>query len=150
MVSLPVPVEAAVLRAAIALPERLQRPLLRKPVVIDGQRLATETQLLLALQRLSGEPGLGVRPLAESRAAVLRQSAAAGGRQPIGALRDVVVDGADGPLAARLYIPSSRLGPDPAPTLMFIHGGGMATGDLDSHDAACRHLAEHSGVQVLS
>jgi acetyl esterase len=33
---------------------------------------------------------------------------------------------------------------------MFIHGGGMALGDLDSHDGACRHLAENSGVQVLS
>lgn len=134
----------------MALPERVQRALVRRPVVIDGLRLATETQLLLALQRFAREPGLAVRPLAESRAAVLRQSAVAGGRQPIRDVRDLTVDGAEGPLAARLYIPSAPLGTHPAPTLMFIHGGGMATGNLDSHDAACRHLAEHSGVQVLA
>jgi acetyl esterase len=33
---------------------------------------------------------------------------------------------------------------------MFIHGGGHALGDLDSHDGACRYLAEQSGVQVLA
>jgi acetyl esterase len=65
-------------------------------------------------------------------------------------LRELTVDGADGPIPARLYIPSSRLGADPVPTLMFVHGGGQALGDLDSHDGACRHLAEHSGVQVLA
>ena len=150
MPSLPALLQAVTLRAAMALPERVQRALLRRPVVIDGLRLSTETQLLLALQRLAREPGLAVRPLAESRAAVLRQSAVAGGRQPIGDTRDLTVDGAEGPLAARLYTPSSRLGTRPTPTLMFIHGGGMATGNLDSHDAACRHLAEHSGVQVLA
>ncbi len=40
--------------------------------------------------------------------------------------------------------------PDPAPTLLFIHGGGWMYGDLESHDPACRFLAEHSGVQILS
>jgi acetyl esterase len=142
--------EALVLRAALALPERVQRLLLRRPVVMDGLELAPEMQLLLLFQRLGGQPALGVLPLEPARALARAQGYAAAGRQPIGALRDLSVDGDDGPLAARLYIPSSRLGPDPVPTLMFLHGGGHALGDLDTHDGACRHLAEHSGVQVLS
>ena len=60
------------------------------------------------------------------------------------------VDGAEGPLLARLYTPTERLGADPAPTMLFIHGGGWMYGDLESHDAACRFLAEQSGVQVLA
>jgi acetyl esterase len=150
MPSLPVPVAAVTLRTALALPERVQRALLRRSVVIDGQTLATETQLLLALQRIAGEPGLALRGLGPSRTDVLRQAKVAGGRQPIGTVRDLTVDGADGPVDARLYVPSGLGGAEPAPTLMFFHGGGMALGDLDSHDAACRHLAEHSAVQVLS
>ena len=36
------------------------------------------------------------------------------------------------------------------PLLLFFHGGGWMYGDLDSHDAACRFLAERSGVRVLA
>ncbi|WP_246000129.1 alpha/beta hydrolase [Nocardioides pocheonensis] len=143
-------VETALARAAMVLPERAQRALLRRPVVLDGQRLSTEMQMMLALQRLARQPELGVLPLPQSREVVVRQGRMVAGRQPIGALRELTVDGAGGPLAARLYIPSSRLGADPVPTLLFLHGGGMCLGDLDSHDGACRHLAERSGVQVLS
>ncbi len=143
-------VEASALRAALALPAPVQRALLRRPVVIDGHTLSTEIQLMLLLQRLVREPEFGVGPLAEAREAVDKQGRIVAGRQPIGALREVTVDGGDGPLGARLYIPSSRVGADPVPTLMFIHGGGHGLGSLDSHDGACRHLAEVSGVQVLS
>lgn len=144
-------VETVVLRAAMGLPERVQRVLLRKPVVLDGQTLAAETQMLLKLQELTRQPPLGVgMSVAEARPVTVTQAQMVAGDQPIGALRDLEVDGAEGPLAARLYIPSSRVGADPVPTLMFIHGGGMALGDIESHDGACRYLAERSGVQVLS
>ncbi len=139
------------IRAVLRLPETVQRALLRRPVVRDGLRMSTEVQMVLTLQRLGRQSHLGEWPLERARALALAQGRAAAGRhQPIGAVRSVVVDGAEGPRDARLYIPSTRVGADPVPTLMFLHGGGMALGDLDSHDAACRHLAEHSGVQVLS
>jgi acetyl esterase len=142
--------EALVLRATMSLPERVQRGLVRRQLVLDGLGLSPEIQLMLMLQKLARQPALGVLPLEEARAVVVTQGQMVAGRQPIGALRELTVEGAAGPLDARLYIPSSRLGADPVPTLMFIHGGGMCLGDLDSHDGACRHLAEHSGVQVLS
>ncbi len=55
-----------------------------------------------------------------------------------------------GPIPARLYIPTERTGSAPAPTVLFIHGGGWIYGGLASHDAACRFLAERSGVQLLA
>ena len=36
------------------------------------------------------------------------------------------------------------------PLLLFFHGGGFMYGDLESHDASCRFLAERSGVRVLA
>jgi acetyl esterase len=138
------------LRSLMGLPPALQRGLLRRPVVLDGQTLSPETQMMLTLQRVAREPRIEDLPLPEARATTDKQADMVGGRQPIGALRELIVEGAAGPLAARLYIPSSRLGADPVPTLMFIHGGGMIYGGLESHDAACRFLAENSGVQVLA
>ena len=142
--------EALVLRAALALPPAVQRALLRRPVVLDGQSLSPETQLMLRLDELAGVPAVEDLPLAEARRELVRQAQLVGGSQPIGAIRDLLVDGAAGSLAARLYLPSTRFGADPVPTLMYLHGGGWAYGDLASHDAACRHLAERSGVQVLA
>ncbi len=34
--------------------------------------------------------------------------------------------------------------------MLYLHGGGWMYGDLESHDPACRFLAEHSGVQILA
>src|SRR5689334_8512083 len=150
MPSLRIAVEHQALRAALALPERVQRRLLRRPVEIDGLRLSTETQLVLALQRTQPQSCLGERPLEKARALARAQGMTASGKQPVGAVKELTADGADGPLDARLYVPTTRLGTREIPTLLYLHGGGMALGDLDSHDGGCRHLAEQSGVQVLS
>jgi acetyl esterase len=149
--SLQTAVETVVLRAAMGLPERIQRLILRRPVVLDGQTLAAETQFMMTLQRLTRQPGLAMLDdLDAERDVVEHQGRIVAGRQPIAALRELMVDGAVGPRPARLYIPTACLGPEPSPTLLFIHGGGHALGSLESHDGACRHLAEHAGVQVLS
>jgi acetyl esterase len=92
-------------------------------------------------------------PIAEGRRALLRQTRIVGGRLPIGETVDLDVPTPDGTMAARLYTPRSRAAeanPDPAPLLVFIHGGGMIYGDLDSHDAVCRLLAERADVRVLA
>ena len=59
-------------------------------------------------------------------------------------MRDLSV----GDLPARLYTPAGAS--DPGPLLVFFHGGGFIYGDLDSHDAPCRFLAEQAGVRVLA
>jgi acetyl esterase len=141
---------SVVLRTSLNLPVGVQRVLNRRPVVVDGQELSPEIQLLLNLKRLARVPAAETLPLEAARKELRRQQVLVGGRQPIGALRDLEVDGAEGPLRARLYIPTERTGADPAPTMLFIHGGGWMYGDLESHDPACRFLAERSGVQILS
>lgn len=135
-------VEALGLRAAMALPERVQRLLGGRPVVRDGQTLAADLQLMLLMQRLVRERGAETYPIPDGRLAILRHTAATAGKQPIGAVRDLTV--ADRP--ARLYTPTR----DRGALLLFFHGGGFMYGDLESHDASCRFLAERSGVRVLA
>jgi acetyl esterase len=65
------------------------------------------------------------------------------------AVEDIAVAGADGDLPARLYRPAgllSRLNP----MVLYFHGGGFVTGDLDSHDASARALARRTGAIVMS
>ncbi|MCW2761847.1 MAG: alpha/beta hydrolase [Marmoricola sp.] len=138
------------MKLVLGLPPGVLRLLLRRPVVLDGLELAPELQMMLTLKKLVRMPAAETLPVEEARAELCLQQRLVGGRQPIGALRDLEVAGADGPLRARLYTPTERLGADPAPTMMFIHGGGWMYGDLESHDATCRFLAEQSGVQLLA
>jgi acetyl esterase len=148
--SLRTKIDTQLLRAAMNAPPRVQRLLSGRAVVRDGQTLAPETQLMLRLQVVAREPRVEDLPLPTARAALVRQAQMIGGDLPIGAVRELVVPGADGPLKARLYTPLARLRDKTMPTLLFVHGGGYMFGDLDSHDAPCRFLAENAGVQVLS
>jgi acetyl esterase len=132
------------LAGAMSLPAGAQRALAGRPVRIDGNRLATDVQLMLKLQRLARVPGAEEVPLAEGREVLRTTTAHTAGDQSIGAVRSVQV--AD--LPARLYVPTDT--PEVGPLLVFFHGGGFWCGDLDTHDGPCRHLAERSGVRVLA
>src|SRR4051812_21833212 len=136
--------KAWMLRAALGLPPRLQRLLAGRPVTIDGQTLAVETQLMLRLERIVREPSAEDLPLPAGRRLLVEHTAIAGGTQPVGAVRDLSVGG----LPGRLYVPTGAT--SPGPLLVFLHGGGWVYGDLDSHDPPCRFLAERSGVRVLA
>ncbi len=60
---------------------------------------------------------------------------------------DLVLPGPTGPLAARLYAPEGCEG---GPGLVYLHGGGLVTGDLDTHDGICRVLAAAGSFRVVS
>jgi acetyl esterase/lipase len=136
--------KALTLRAALGLPPAAQRLLAGRPITLDGQTLATDTQLMLRLQKVVREPTTESLPVGAGRRLMVKHTAIAGGAQRIGAVRDVPV----GDLRGRLYVPSKATAT--GPLLVFFHGGGWVYGDLDSHDPTCRFLAERSGVRVLS
>lgn len=136
--------EALTLATALALPQRVQRVLAGRPVVVDGQTLDTGMQLLLRLQRLVREPVAETLPIPEGRLAINRQSALMGGSLSVGSVRDETIAG----VPARFYEPTGAEGA--GPLLVFLHGGGFIYGDLDSHDASCRFLAERAGVRVIA
>jgi acetyl esterase len=56
-----------------------------------------------------------------------------------------------GPIPARVYTPLKLRSADGfAPCLVFFHGGGWVIGNLDSHDVACRKLADEGELIVIS
>ncbi|MEZ5670755.1 MAG: alpha/beta hydrolase [Alphaproteobacteria bacterium] len=55
--------------------------------------------------------------------------------------------GPAGDIRVRLYFPTAER---PAPTLIFIHGGGWVICSLDTHDRLCRRLAEEGRFAVAS
>jgi acetyl esterase len=61
--------------------------------------------------------------------------------------------GPRGPIPLRVYRPKTALTGNTstaAPVLVYFHGGGWVIGDLDTHDALCRDLADQSGCVVVS
>jgi acetyl esterase len=61
---------------------------------------------------------------------------------PVASIENTSVDGAAGPLKARIYRPE---GDGPFPTVAFFHGGGYVIGDLDTHDNMCRDICRGAG-----
>jgi acetyl esterase len=69
-----------------------------------------------------------------------------GPKEPVADVRDIVVSG----LPIRLYTPAAlQSGPDEALTL-FLHGGGWATGSVETYDGLCRALANRSRHTLAS
>ncbi len=79
------------------------------------------------------------------KAELLRSSAAA---DPGVAWRPLSIPGHAGQIPARLYVPLSA--DHGGPLLLYVHGGGFAVGDLDSHDGLVRLIAATSGLKVLT
>jgi acetyl esterase len=147
-------VERAGARLLGRLSPRAARRLAGRPVVVDGQTLDPQIQLVLKLgarRGLGGWEALG----AEGARRRVRRSALVTARPlpRVAAVADLTVPGPAGPLPARRYIPPPTLvpGDDGAgPALVFFHGGGFVFGDLDSHDELCRMLCFHAQVTVIA
>lgn len=141
--------QSAVVRGLAALPHPVLRLLVGKPVVIDGQQLDIESQLGLRLLELARAPELRELTPEQARARVAQDAATfSGSRIELQRVQELQVDGAEGKLAARLYVPEGVV--SPAGLLLYFHGGGFVVGDLDTHDSSCRFLARQAGIQLLA
>jgi acetyl esterase len=135
----------------MALPHRVQRILAGRPIVVDGQQLHVEAQLTLRLIALvgGGQDLEGMTP-AQARAQLRQDTGRVAGPKLEGVKAgDTSVSGAAGPIRARLYTPDHR-DTEAGSLLVYFHGGGFVTGDLDTHDRACRYLARQSGALLLA
>lgn len=66
---------------------------------------------------------------------------------PVKETEDVVIPTPDGDLPARIYRPDIA---EPAPTIVFIHGGGFVIGDIDTHDNQARAICAGTDSVVVS
>lgn len=105
------------------------------------------------LDSIAGQPPFRSLSIADARAAV-RQLAAAVDVPPDLSVEseDIVLDVVDAAgtrqLRARVFIPRGITAP--APTIVYFHGGGWTTGDLDTHDSLCRSIAARTTLRLVS
>ena len=67
--------------------------------------------------------------------------------QEVAAVWDVVIDGGEEPVPARIYRPQAE---GPLPVVVYLHGGGWVLGSLRAADEPCRALANAAGCIVVS
>jgi acetyl esterase len=84
------------------------------------------------------DPGFDV----DEQRRLARQQAATEPREEVGHVEDVDAAG----VPCRLYLPARASGG----AILFLHGGGFVFGDLDTHDAQARRMANRTGLAVLA
>jgi acetyl esterase len=141
--------EFAIARGLFNLPSSWQVRISGRPALaLDGQQLHPDMQLLLATLRWRGqEPSLSAARVEIARANMREATTRFADAPAVGAVRNFTIPGPGGRLRVRHYAP---VGSAPAPLLVYLHGGGFALGDLDTHDLPCRLLCRHADTHVLS
>lgn len=97
-------------------------------------------QLRAMLERIAeaGYPDQTTVPVEEARRVTVdRAERFYGDPEPVDRVEPLTVDGAAGPLRARLYAMDSAA---PLPVAVYFHGGGWVLGDIDSHDKGVRAI----------
>jgi len=103
------------------------------------------------LDRLAVARGSGgrERTVAERRESLAELMRLAGAPEPVARVEDGTIPGAAGALRIRIYTPHA-LGAEPSAALVYLHGGGLVAGDLDTHDAVACALAHRGACRVVS
>ena len=92
--------------------------------------------------------GAGDTGIAGRREGLRALARLASGERMTVLVRDFSLPLASGARPARLYVPPGA--PNSGEGLVYFHGGGLVTGDLDTHDALCRRLALASGCRIVA
>lgn len=94
-----------------------------------------------------GLPPLHEMTVLEMRALTESFAELQGDAVEVESVQDILAPGAEGMLPVRIY---DAAGGKKAPLLIYIHGGGWATGGLDACDKPCRELADAASCIVAS
>jgi acetyl esterase len=104
------------------------------------------------VQALIAEMEKGVTapvPIATMRAMMARRTGRLAMEPPgVGRILDRPVQLAGRDVPVRIYHPD--LAPGRRPTVVYLHGGGFAVGDLDMVETICRSICREAGVAVVS
>jgi acetyl esterase len=113
---------------------------------LAGELHPVAEQLMAGAQR-STRPNAHLLPVGEARRNFDADHIGAGEGDPVAAVRDLqIATRDDETIRGRLYQPRAGM----LPLVVYLHGGGWLLGSLESHDAACRALANAASAAVLS
>jgi len=113
--------------------------------------LDKQTEKMLSDINEAAGPALHEMSVDDARLSLAAISAAAGYKNTqIFASEDREIPGPNGPIPIRIYSPHAIIPGQPAPLLMFYHGGGFVLGNIETHDSITQYLCEKAGVVVIS
>src|SRR4051794_14591053 len=117
---LPAKIEHRVVKRACGLSPRVIRRLIGPPPRLDGQELAPDIQMFLALAKLNGETSLvGARPVERAGAKTRAGAPVVGGPpRPMARVDELTIPGPGSAMPARLYVALGAPQP-PQPLLVY-------------------------------
>ena len=103
----------------------------------------------VVLDQLAAQEGPAVSDVSPQAAREMYAaiSGMSGAPAPVENVEDRDIPGPGGEIPVRIYTPALS---GPLPALVYFHGGGWVIGDLDTHDAICRTLANSARCVVVS
>lgn len=130
-----------------------------KPQAAPAAQMAKPTAEMQAV--LDALKSLGAKPIhtqtveqvraqptpADAVAAVMKAKGIKPGPEADIATRDMMIKGAAGEIAVRIYTPPGK---GPFPVIVYFHGGGWVIANIDTYDASARSLALGAKAVVVS
>jgi acetyl esterase len=134
-------------RLLMKMPRDTLRRIAGVPIVVEGQTLDVQTQIMLGAMRRLRVVQPEVVEVARQQMDADREAVEI--EAPEMAMeRDILVPGPGGTMRARVYGPKTSRGTPGM--LVYFHGGGFVTGSIISHDAPLKLLAHESGVIIAA
>jgi acetyl esterase len=109
--------------------------------------LDPQVQGLLEAMAAQGVKSFEECSVPEAREVLRNFTALEGAAEPVAEVYDLTVPGPAGELPLRVYRPE---GSTPLPVIVYFHGGGWVTGDVEIVDKPCRTLANATGAVIAS
>jgi acetyl esterase len=117
-------------------------------LILRSERLLPEVRAFLESLDAAGAPPLSGQDPAMARNGRLEFWKKHGGESvALGQVEDRFLPGPGGDVPVRVYAKEQG---EARPAAVYFHGGGFVFGNLDSHDAVCRDLADKSGAVVIA
>lgn len=113
-------------------------------VVMDAQM-----KKIIKNFKASGSPPLGSLPPEQEREAFIATNKTSGKKlEPVHKIVNRTIQGPGGNIPIRVYTYSQDMERQPA--IVFFHGGGFVTGNLETHDYICRTITNKAECVVVS
>ena len=112
--------------------------------------LDPQARALLDAAKAAGAPEMWELTPDQARAEYLRRTERVRADVDIYRVEDRQIPGPVQPIKVRVYTPQVSQEQASLPVLVWYHGGGFVIGDLDSHDSACRALANQTECLVVA
>ncbi len=106
-------------------------------------------ELIELLRQMDPRGGMAPFSAEEKRSAYRKGIPRSGTAEPVASSTDKTVAGPAGEVPVRIYRPKLAAG-ESLPVILYLHGGGFISGDLDTHDPLCRMLSNHVPAVVVA